>query len=170
MKELIGDYDATVENVNRGLAESGIKPEELALLDHLCYRTESLERYHEAIKEFSSLGRNIGEIEVQGRPIAVIAFDDPIETGGWRIPFLEIAAPKESSPYPEGLEHAEFVTVKLLEDFEREHQDLNFIRDAMSRVVNPELKFRENGISVKFHQLSIGSTVKIEEKLSDEQQ
>ena len=165
MKELIGDYESVVENINRGLEVSGIEREELALLDHLCYRTETLEEYKQVLKDFSGLGRNIGEVAVQGRPISAIALDTPIKTGGWIIPFLEIAAPKDGSPYPSGLEHAEFVTVRLLEDFEQMHQDLNFIRDAMGRAINPELKFRENGISVKFHQLSIGSTIKIEDAL-----
>jgi predicted metalloenzyme YecM len=165
MHEIIGDYDSVVANINRGLSAAGIALGELALLDHLCYRTESLERYQQVVEQFSTLGKNMGEVEVQGRPISVVALDEPLQTGGWTIPFLEIASPKAGSPYPEGLEHAEFVTVKLLEDFAAQHAELTFITDAMDRVINPELKYREDGISVKFHQLSIGSVVKIEEKL-----
>lgn len=167
MKEIIGDYDAVVENINHGLAGAGIDPSELALLDHLCYRTETLDEYYAALARFAELGRNIGEVEVQGRPISAIALDEPLKTGGWTIPFLEVAAPKAGSPYASGLEHAEFVTVRLLEDFEQQHSELAFIRDAMNRAVNPELKYRQNGISVKFHQLSIGSVIKIEERLAD---
>lgn len=102
---------------------------------------------------------------MQGRPIVIIALDEPLRSGGWIIPFLEIASPKVGSSYPEGLEHAECVAVRLFEDFERQHAELPFIRDAMDRPINPELKYREAGISVKFHQLSIGSVVKIEEML-----
>ena len=168
MKELIGDYDAFVANVNRGLDEAHIASSELALLDHLGYRTETMDEYSSVLDEFRSLGEDMGEIIIQGRPISIIALQDPIETGGWRIPFLEVIAPKPESPYPSGLEHAEFVTVRLLKDFEKQHSDLLFIRDAMTRRINPELKYRENGISVKFHRLSIGSVVEIEEELKIE--
>lgn len=163
--EILGDYDAVVANINRGLSEAGIGRHELTLLDHLCYRTESLDVYHQKVKEFSALGRNLGEMVVERRPIATIALKNIIETGGWVIPFLEIAAPKEGSPYPEGLEHAEFVTVKLVEDFAKDHEDLEFKTDAMDRPINPELKLRSHGISVKFHQLSLGASIEAEKKL-----
>lgn len=168
MKALIGDYEAKVAAINEGLEAAGIKREELALLDHLGYRTETLEEYHKVMSDFKSLGKDMGEIIIEGRPISIIALHEPLITGGWTIPFLEVIAPKASSPYPSGLEHAEFVTVRLLSDFEKAHPDLPFIRDAMNRRVNPELKYRENGISVKFHRLSIGSVVEIEEELAKE--
>ena len=166
MKDLLGDYDAFVANINRGLKEAGIDAEsELSMLDHIGYRTETLEEYHQKLEAFRVLGEDMGEIMIQGRPISIIALSQPIQTGGWVIPFLEVIAPKASSPYPSGLEHAEFVTIKLLRDFEAQHANLNFIRDAMSRRINPELKYRENGISVKFHRLSIGTVVQLEDEL-----
>lgn len=165
MNEIIGDYDKAVANINRGLGEAGIASSELAMLDHLCYRTDSQENYEAILEKFSVLGKNIGEVIVEDRPIAAIALDQPIVTGGWTIPFLEVAAPKKGSPYPEGLEHGEFVTIKLLEDFEKDHEDLEFIYNAMDRAINPELKLRQFGMSVKFHQLSLGSAIKIEDAL-----
>ncbi len=164
----IGDYDATIDRINTVFKEVGIHPDELSQLDHLCYRTETMEEYHRAIKTFGLLGVSLGEVEVEGRPIAVVRLDEPIVSGGWTVDFLEVAAPKTSSPYPSGLEHAEFVTRGLLTDFEQRHQELPFKRDAMNRTVNPELKFREHGISVKFHQLNIGAVIRIEEALAKE--
>jgi predicted metalloenzyme YecM len=166
MKEIIGDYEAFVENINRGLEAAGIHRDELALLDHLGYRTETVEEYHEVLERFRQIGEDMGAIEIEGRPINIINLHEPIKTGGWIIPFLEVIAPKASSPYPSGLEHAEFVTVQLLRDFEAKHPNLNFIRNAMGRRINPELKYRENGISVKFHRLSIGTVVQLEEELA----
>jgi uncharacterized protein len=168
MKDIIGDYEAKVAAINKGLEAAGIKKEELAMLDHLGYRTETLDEYKEVMAKFKILGKDMGEIMIQGRPISIIALDEPLQAGGWTIPFLEVIAPKEGSPYPSGLEHAEFVTMRLLGDFEKAHPDLPFIRDAMDRRINPELKYRENGISVKFHRLSIGSVVEIEEELAKE--
>jgi predicted metalloenzyme YecM len=161
MKELLGDYDGFIANINRGFEEVGIARKELALLDHLGYRTETLEEYHETLEQFRSLGKDLGEIEVEGRPITIIALDEPIESGGWIVPFVEVIAPKDNR-YKTGLEHAEFVTVRLLGDFEQRHSELNFLRDAMTRHINPELKYREHDISVKFHRLSIGTVVELE--------
>lgn len=168
MSKLLEGYEAKVEAINKGLDAAGIKREELALMDHIGYRTETLEEYKKVLEELRTLGKDMGEIVIEGRPISIIALDEPLETGGWTIPFLEVIAPKASSPYPSGLEHAEFVTVRLLSDFEKAHPDLNFIRDAMGRKINPELKYREHGISVKFHRLSIGSVVEIEAELAKE--
>lgn len=168
MKEIIGDYDAVVANINRGLAEAGIERDEIAILDHLCFRTETLEEYYQSLERFAVLGRNMGEVAVQGRPISAIALDDPLRTGGWIIPYLEVAAPKAGSPYPSGLEHAEMVPIKTLSDFEAQHAELPFIRDALdpaTRPINPELKLRDFGMSVKFHPLTIGAAIEIEERL-----
>jgi len=167
--QLLGDYDVKVAEINEGLKRAGIDRSELVMLDHLGYRTRSLEEYAEALKKFRRLGKDMGEIIIQGRPITIIALDEPLVTGGWRIPYIEVIAPKDGSHYASGLEHAEFVTLRLLSDFEKAHPDLPFIRDAMDRRINPELKYREDGISVKFHRLSIGSVVEIEAELAAEQ-
>jgi uncharacterized protein len=162
MSELLGDYHAFVANINRGLDDVGIERDELALLDHVGYRTETFEEYENVVKTLAALGEDMGAIVVEGRPISVVALDTPLRAGGWTIPFIEILAPKKGSPYPSGLEHAEFVTVRLLKDFEKQHAELDFIRDAMGRRINPELKYRQHGISVKFHRLSIGTVVELE--------
>jgi predicted metalloenzyme YecM len=162
-RDLLGDYETFVARINDGLDDAGIdRFHELSLLDHFGYRTETMEEYESTIERFRALGDDLGAIVVEGRPISVIALSEPIQTGGWTVPFIEILAPKASSPYPSGLEHAEFVTVQRLSEFERRHQNLPFIRDAMSRRINPELKYRDKGISVKFHRLSIGTVVELD--------
>jgi predicted metalloenzyme YecM len=167
MKEIIGDYDTKIAKINDVFAEIGVERSELTQLDHLCYRTETLEEYVRVLEDFKDLGRNLGEVMVEGRPISVIVLHEPIESEGWLVDYLEVAAPKATSPYPSGLEHAEFVTRGLLTDFQQRHADLPFITNAMSRVLNPELKYREKGISVKFHQLSLGAAITIEARQSE---
>lgn len=170
MSELITQSacDRTTERINNVFNEIGIERAELTQLDHLCYRTETLDEYRAVLTELKPLGRSLGEVMVQGRPIDIIALDEPIQTNGWTVDFLEIAAPKASSPYPSGLEHAEFVTGGLLTDFHARHAELEFITDAMQRVINPELKYRKNGISVKFHQLNVGAVVQIERRAQEQ--
>ena len=159
------ELDEKIDTINRVFAEVGIERSELAQLDHIAIRTETLEEYVRVLENGRELGKDLGETEVEGRPITIIELREPLESGGWIINFLEIVAPKASSPYPSGLEHAEFVTNGQLSSFEAKHTDLNFIRNAMHRKLNPELKFREHGISVKFHQLNIGAVVAIESAL-----
>jgi len=168
MKELIGDYDAKIAKINDVFETIGIESSELSQLDHLCYRTETIEEYRKALKDFESLGRNLGEVWVEKRPITIIALSEPIISGGWTVDFLEVAAPKPTSFYPSGLEHAEFVTRGLLSDFALRHAELPFETNAMDRVLNPELKYRQNDISVKFHQLNIGAVVTIEDRQAEE--
>lgn len=170
MGELLGDVDGFVENIDQTFKMIGIERWELSALDHLGYRTETLKEYEQALEEFRKLGGDMGAIEIEGRPINIINLDEPIRTGDdWVIPFVEVIAPKAGSPKPSGLEHAEFVTTQLLGDFERRHADLTFIRDAMHRRPNPELKYRENGISVKFHRMNIGTVVELEAEEKAEQ-
>lgn len=162
MSRLLANFREIIENVNSVFAEVGIYQDELTQLDHLCYRTETIEEYHEVVRELEGLGMNLGEVLIEQRPISVIELQSPLKAGGWTVDYLEIAAPKASSPYPSGLEHAEFVTRERLAVFEARHADLPFKRDAMGKTINPEIKYRDRGISVKFHQLSIAAAMNIE--------
>ena len=166
--QLLGDYETHVAQINDILEQAGIDRRELSECDHLCWRTETMDQYESALARFAILGVNIGEVEVEHRPIAAIELKEPLVTGGWRIPFLEIAAPKDGSPYAEGLEHAEFVVSGLLKSFWDRHRSLNFKDDAATRSVNPELKLKQFPITIKFHQLSLGSAITIENALAAE--
>jgi predicted metalloenzyme YecM len=166
MKKLIGDYESFVDNVNRGLSECGIDRGELAMMDHICYRVETIERYDEMKRKLGEVARLLGESEVSGRLIATYECDVPLETGGWIIPCIELPQPKESSPYPEGLEHVELVTVSGLDLFEAKHSDLPFDHAGMSKTINPELGLKHAGISVKFHEQPLGAVVRIEKRLN----
>lgn len=165
MKDILGEYEDFVANINRGLEKCGINRSELAMMDHICYRVETLERYDEMKRKLGEVARLLGESEVSGRMIATYECDQPLEVGGWRIPCIELPQPKESSPYPEGLEHVELVTVSGLDLFEATHSDLPFDHAGMSKKINPELGLKHAGISVKFHEQPLGAVVRIENRL-----
>lgn len=168
MENLLGDYHGFVANINRQLEGwMGVDRAKLAMLDHICYRVETLERYHELIQRFGEAALLLGESEINGRPIATFEFKEPLRTGGWRIPYLELPAPKEGSPYNEGIEHAEFVTVGDVEKFAAEHFELPFDRSGMEKLINPELglKIPEKELSIKFHEQPLGAVVRIEQRL-----
>ncbi len=168
MKELIGDYEAFIRNISDGLERSGIQRSELTMMDHICYRVETNERYKEMITELQSYGVMIGENEVNGRSIATFELNTYIHVGDWVVPYIELPAPKEGSFYVEGLEHAELVVAGSLGRFLERHADLAFGNGGMNKVINPEAGLKADGISVKFHEQQLGAVVRIEKALAVE--
>lgn len=169
MKELIGDYDAFVDTINQQLVEIGINAKkEFTICDHLCYRVETDERYQEMKLLLGEVAKNIGEVLVSGRLISTFELHEPLKTGGWVIPWVELPAPKEGSPYEEGLEHAEFVVVRSLEDFRERHGNLAFNDKGMNKTINPELGLKLPDTSVKFHEIALGAVVRLEKRLEEE--
>jgi predicted metalloenzyme YecM len=165
MQDILGDYEKFIANINEGLQTVGINRKELAMLDHICYRVETKQRYQELYRKIGAIAAMIGEVEVSGRPIATFEFSEPLEAAGWRVPYLELPAPKEGSLYAEGLEHAEFVVIGDVEKFSARHMELAFDRKGMGKAINPELSLKTEQISVKFHEQPLGAVVRIEERL-----
>lgn len=165
MRELIGDYDEFVANINWGLDEMGVDRDDLVMMDHLCYRVETERRYSELRRAFGRTAQLLGESVVSGRLIATFEFPEPLETCGWKIPYLELPEPKKGSPYHEGLEHAELVTAGSLDWFQRRYPLLPFTHNGMDKPLNPELGLKHAGISVKFHEQPLGAVVRAEKAL-----
>lgn len=163
--ELAGINDF-VKNINKGINRQGISRHELSMLDHVCYRVETLARYNEMRQKIGEKAILLDESEVSGRLIATFEFQNPLEIDGWSIPYLELPQPKTGSPYPEGLEHAEFVVVGSLDRFARAHPDLPFDDKGLVKTINPELALKYSGISVKFHEQQLGAVVRIEQGLA----
>jgi predicted metalloenzyme YecM len=170
--KIVNDANDFIAAINRGLDELRIDRSLLSEMDHLCYRVETDVRYRELLKELSQSAELLGETMVSGRPIATFRLADPIATGGWKVSYVELPAPKEDSPYIEGLEHAELVVLGGdLERFLRAHSHLAdvFSRKGMTKILNPELGLKAAGISVKFHKLPLGEVVRLEKLLESEQ-
>jgi predicted metalloenzyme YecM len=168
LKELLGEYPAFIKDISDGLTRCGVQRDELSMMDHICYRVETEERYRQMRGELENFGTLLGENEVQGRMIATFELDEYIRADGWTIPYLELPAPKEGSFYPEGLEHAELVVVGSLKRFMARHTDLPFSHGGMSKVINPEAGLKAEGVSVKFHEQQLGAVVQIEQRLQEE--
>lgn len=165
MREILGDYQAFIKNISAGLVEAGIDREELAMMDHICYRVATQARYDELLQELSGEATLLGESLVMGRNIATFEFNDYLQADGWIVPCLELPAPKASSPYPEGLEHVELVFIGSLERFRQRHAELKFDNKGMSKRINPELGLKSDIMSVKFHEQALGAVVGIEQRL-----
>lgn len=166
LNQIIGQYESFVDSINKGLDRAGVSRDELAMCDHVCYRVETDVQYSEMKQKLAQTALSLGETEVAGRMIATYEFDQPLEAGDWKIPYLELPQPKEASPYPEGLEHAEFVVIGSLARFQARHADLPFKTTALGRTLNPELGLKRPGLSVKFHMAPLGAVIGIEERLA----
>lgn len=163
--KIIGDYVTFLQKVDEGLRQVGIDRSEVAMIDHLCYRVETLERYQRILSRCAEIGTLLGESQINGRPIATFELTDYLQAAGWTVPYLELPAPKSSSPYVEGLEHAEAVVVGSLDRFEERHRGLMFTRGGMSQSINPELGLKLDDFSIKFHEQPLGAVVRIEKQL-----
>jgi len=162
----LGDYETFIEHIDTELGNLGIRRDELLMMDHLCYRVETNERYQELKRAFQDNGAElIAENQVNGREIATFELKDPIRAGGWTVPYLELPAPKQDAPYAEGLEHAELVTVGGLDKFLQRHSELPFLHKGMNKIINPEASLKTDRISVKFHEQPLGAVARIEKRL-----
>lgn len=165
MNEVLNGIEPFIADINRGIDELSIDRSYLTMMDHVCYRVESEARYTELKERLSQAAIFLSESIVSNRVITTFEFNDPLRVDGWKIPFLELPAPKEGSPYAEGLEHVEFVVRNGdLDAFQTAHSHLAnlFSHKGMSKKINPELGLKAAGISVKFHKLPLGEVVRLE--------
>lgn len=167
LKELLGDYESFIGSIGDGLSRCGVQRSELSMMDHICYRVETDEQYGRMREKLKNFGTLLGENEVSGRMIATFELDEYLQADGWTVPYVELPAPKEGSPYQEGLEHVELVVLGSLERFMARHRDLPFSRGGMGKAVNPEAGLKAEGISVKFHEQQLGAVVRIENRLQE---
>ena len=137
-------------------------------LDHLCYRVDSAQRYaaiNEALAEYGVL---LAESTIGGRPIASYRLHQPLRFKGRSIHVIEVPAPKPGSAYPEGWEHAEFVADVPLATLVEAHPQLPWELDDLYKPVNPDLRLRYAGFSVKFHERSLEALIASEQGATPE--
>lgn len=164
MKDLIGNYEQFITRASATLEQLGISKTEVAMMDHLCYRVETADRYSELKVALQTYAILISENIVNGRPIAVYEFHDYPSADGWTVPFIELPAPKSDSLYSEGLEHVEFVVIGSLNKFVARHRDVLEPFNS-SKTINPDVKANKGDVTIKFHEQQLGTAVRIERDL-----
>ncbi len=82
----------------------------LAQADHIALRINELETAKAAHLAWTEFGKVISQAQINGRPIIVFEFNQPLKSKGWSIECLELPYPAEGKHYPsESWEHVEFV-------------------------------------------------------------
>lgn len=158
-----------------------------AQADHIALRINDAETAKAAHQAWSQHGKVISQAKINGRPIVVIAFEQALESRGWKIECLELPYPAEGKSYPaESWEHVEFVIpshAETADDFladlkhtypafgERFEQleemgvkiKLSSPKGEGERLNNPTVAFKYQGICIKLHPHSLKRIVESEQ-------
>lgn len=131
-------------------------------IDHVCYRTSSLENYENSKAYFSTLGELLIEGDVNGRPIATYKLHEPIRYKNYIIPLIEVPSPKKGKDTQEGFEHIEIVIDISFDEILNRYPKCHFEKKGLSKELNPELEIEFSDCAIKFHHQSLEEVIKIE--------
>lgn len=154
--------------------------------DHIALRINDAELAQLAHQEWLKQGKEISSAVINGRPIIVIEFSQPLKALGWSIECLELPYPAPGKRYPEeSWEHVEFVVPSTAETAQEYLDDLkqrftNFAKhlDQLAdkgikiklsspkgegeRLNNPTVAFKHQGVCIKLHPHSLKAIVESE--------
>ena len=158
-----------------------------AQADHIAMRVNETALAKAAHEAWASYGETISQAMINGRPIVVIAFDEPLKSRGWSIECLELPYPAEGKIYPsQDWEHVEFVIPSHAQTADEYLADLKgtYPQFAASfetlteqgvkiklsspkgegeRLNNPTVAFKHQGICIKLHPHSLKKIVESEQ-------
>lgn len=155
IKKIIGDYELFLDKIFLNMKDVGFDLADFSELDHIAFRTETLERYEEVKRLVIPFADSWTESIFNTRLIAVLKMKAPFQRNGFIVPVLELLAPKEGKPFKEGLEHAEFVINMSFDDFFKKYQKIKFNFAYFDREVNRELLLSFSDCGVKFHEQGV---------------
>jgi predicted metalloenzyme YecM len=165
LKQIIGDYPAFLDDIISRVIAEGFDMTDFVQIDHMCYRTTSLENYASKKSELASVAKLLGETTINGRPISTFRLSEPVMHAPWRIDAIELPVPKVGSEHQEGLEHVEFVLFDDMPTFLKKYDGKPFEMRAADRGINPEIGLPLGELSVKFDLLNLPTVVYLEHKL-----
>ncbi len=155
-------------------------------LDHIALRINEFNLAKLAHQAWLNEGREISNTKINGRPIIVIAFNQPLMVKTWLIECLELPYPAQGKHYPEqSWEHVEFVvssTAQTAEEYLRdvkiqfpeldnqwEELESRGIKVKLSspkgegeRLNNPTIAFKWQGVCIKLHPHTLKQVIESE--------
>ncbi|MCX6118323.1 MAG: VOC family protein [Proteobacteria bacterium] len=140
-----------------------ILPTEFRMIDHVCYRVSTLERYHQMCEFLANYGPRISDAIINGRPISVYKLTNTIPLqSGFAINLIELPSPKPGRHYDEGFEHIEVVIDSNLETFMQKHSHLTFDTANQFAKINRDISSTFKTGLVKFHEQSLEDIIAAE--------
>lgn len=94
LQQIIGDYPTYLNDILGRVAAEGFDFADFSQIDHMCYRTTSVDNYQAKKTELASVAVLLGETMVNERPICTFRLNEPVTHGQWRIDAIELPAPK----------------------------------------------------------------------------
>lgn len=155
--------------------------------DHIALRINDWQLAQQAHDAWLSHGKEISNAQINGRPIIVLLFNQPLVAKGWSIECLELPYPAAGKTYPEqSWEHVEFVVPSkaqtaedYLADVKQEFPELANHWDALlekgvkvklsspkgegERLNNPTVAFKYQGVCIKLHPHPLKAIVESEQ-------
>ncbi len=155
-------------------------------LDHIALRINELELAKLAHEVWLLDGKEISNTQINGRPIIVIAFNERLEAGPWKVECLELPYPAEGKHYPEqNWEHVEFVVPSIAQTADEylrdikstfpkladkwDELDAHGVKVKLSspkgegeRLNNPTIAFKWQGVCIKLHPHTLKTIIESE--------
>ncbi|OLQ91177.1 hypothetical protein BIY21_13495 [Vibrio ponticus] len=157
--------------------------------DHIALRINEQELAEQAHQAWLKEGVEISNAQINGRPIIVLAFHQPLAALNWQIECLELPYPAEGKIYPEqSWEHVEFVIpsqAQTADEFADELKQrfpalaeqwdnlaemgikvkLSSPKGEGERLNNPTVAFKHQGVCIKLHPHTLKAIVASEQSL-----
>ncbi|UTV28527.1 VOC family protein [Photobacterium atrarenae] len=151
--------------------------------DHLALRVNDREIAEALHQAWLAYGEEWSRTMINGRPIVVIGFDQPLQVGPWQIEALELPYPGEKQYPQQGWEHIEFVipseagtTDALKAALDETFPTLPWDELAAKgikvkasspageheRLPNPTYAFKKEGVCIKLHPCSLKAVIESE--------
>lgn len=148
---ILDNYKSFLDNLLQDIEGKAVDVSSFNL-DHFGYQCSSDEDYDKLKPEIEKVARLISENIVGGRRVGIFELNTPLEYKTWKIPAVELVAPKDGQDCPSALEHAEFVIDIDFDSFTKKYSNLNWDLTAVNQPTFPmvKLKLSEN-TQVKFH-------------------
>ncbi|MFT6925668.1 MAG: putative metalloenzyme YecM [Psychromonas sp.] len=156
---------------------------DLALVcDHAALRVNDLAVAEALLTQWQKKGKIISDSIINGRPIYIIALDEPLQLGDWKIDCVELPFPGKLYPQ-QGWEHIELVlpgNAQTMAELERALESINPDIAALlaanpaikvkrsaphvagEKVANPTIAFKLNNICIKVHSAGIKTVIEKE--------
>lgn len=155
--------------------------------DHIAVRINDFNTAKESHQQWLSFAKEWSSAMINGRPIIVLGFDEPIKAGKWSVECLELPYPGEKLYEQQGWEHIEWVipsTAVTVETFlddvltvfpklEEQWSELEKkgIKVKLSspqgeneRLSNPTIAFKKNGVCIKLHPHALKRVIESEQQ------
>ncbi|MCG3864613.1 MULTISPECIES: VOC family protein [unclassified Photobacterium] len=152
--------------------------------DHIALRVNDQYVAQQLHQAWLSYGEEWSNNMINGRPIVIIGFEQPLAVDGWTIEALELPYPSDKVYPQQGWEHIEFVVPSSAKTIEELKADLleklpqldwdglgaKGIKVKASspsgedeRLANPTFAFKRDGVCIKLHGHSLKAVLESEQ-------